>query len=195
MNPYNLLRNPRLYEWKSKLLSVGRPSVREYLLSLPGGAGMGRVLDLGCGTGRHAALFAGNYVGIDREPKYVAFAKKRYHGHFLVMDAARLGFPDASFETAFAVGLCHHLHDERVRVVLREMKRVIRQDGLAVVVDAVLPPKSNLPGQVLFRLDRGGHTRTLDQMAKLVALENFELATANIPGSFPYQRAAFLYRA
>ena len=44
-----------------------------------------RVLDVGCGPGTNAARFeAAEYVGLDINPGYVAFARRKYRGSFEV---------------------------------------------------------------------------------------------------------------
>src|SRR5207248_8165202 len=47
-----------------------------------------RVLDVGCGPGTNAHLFSGvSYVGIDHNPSYIAYARNRFKGNFVVADA------------------------------------------------------------------------------------------------------------
>jgi SAM-dependent methyltransferase len=190
---YDLLERPGLYNWKSRVLSLGRPSVRQFLqreLSLAEDA---LVLDLGCGTGRHAVSVAGQYFGVDFSRAYLAYAREHVGRPFACMDAARLGFADASFDAVIAVGLTHHLEDGQVRQVSREIARVLKSGGRAFIIDAVLPPVWHLSGNLLFRMDRGAHPRSAAALGTLIRDAGFALRSANIPGSFPYCRAAFEY--
>jgi SAM-dependent methyltransferase len=72
--------------------------------SVPRGA---RVVDFGCGTGRHLIALAGRLslgVGIDYEKAYIAEAARRHPGaplHFLVADATAV-----PLRTAFDAALC-----------------------------------------------------------------------------------------
>jgi len=194
MSLYGMLQNPAVYNLKSKLLSLGRHSVREYLRTVAHLPDDSSILDVGCGTGSHAAVFAGQFCGIDANLKYIEHARRSCRGRFLVMDATDLGFPDGAFDLVYCAGLCHHLSDRQVRAAAGEMKRVTRREGQALIVDGVFPPKVNLLGYLLFKLDRGRHTRTLEQLSALLAQQGFELSAASIRRSFPYRRAVFSYR-
>ncbi|MBI2433875.1 MAG: class I SAM-dependent methyltransferase [Candidatus Hydrogenedentes bacterium] len=188
----DLLKHPQFYNLKSTLLSCGRRSVRAYLrqtIAVPPDA---RVLEVGCGAGRHAGTFSARYVGVDLSWAYLSYAAAHRPGRFARMDATCLGFPDGKFEFVFCVGLCHHLPDAAVAAAMAEMKRVIRPGGNVCVVDAVVPASPNVPGRVLCALDRGEHLRPLERLAALLRAQGLRLHCANIPGSFPYQRAVFL---
>ena len=194
MNLYDMLQNPAVYNLKSKLLSLGRHSVRDYLRAVADLAAPSSILDVGCGTGRHAAAFSATFCGIDPNPKYIEHAQRSCRGRFLVMDATDLDFPDGAFDLVYCVGLCHHLSDRQVRAAAGEMKRVTKRGGQALIIDGVFPPKVNLLGYLLFKLDRGRHTRTLEQLSALLGQEGFQLSAGSIRGSFPYRRAVFAYR-
>lgn len=191
MGLYDLLDSPGVYDWKSRLLGLGRGSVLRYLRSLPQLPPEARVLNVGCGTGRHEAVLSGRIVGVDRNPWYVRHARDRQRGDHFLMDATRLGFGDGAFDFVFCAGLFHHLSDEQVRLAAREMRRVARPDGRVLVIDGVLPSPLNPMGHILFRLDRGTHVRPLRTLEKLLSSEGYTLACPNLPGSFPYKRAVF----
>jgi SAM-dependent methyltransferase len=194
MSLYEWLEQPRIYNWKSRILSLGRPSVRDYLRREVSLSPEDRVLDVGCGTGRHANSVGGTYYGVDMDSAYLAYARGHGRGAFAQMDAGILAFAEGGFDFVLAVGLTHHLEDEQVRKVAREIVRVLKPGGSAMIIDAVLPSPLHVTGYVLFRLDRGAHTRSRAALAALLQDAAFELKTANIPGSFPYCRAAFAYR-
>jgi len=194
MNLRGLLENPVLYELKSRLLSLGRRSVQDYLSSAADLRPDSRILDVGCGAGGHAEVFSGDFWGVDRNLRCIAYARRRRRGRFLVMDATRLAFPSDSFDFVYCVGLCHHLSDQQVRAAASEMKRVTKKGGRTLIIDGVFPPKLNLLGYALFKCDRGRHTRTLGQLEALLAQEGFRLILRNISRSFPYRRAVFSYQ-
>ncbi len=193
---HRLLEDPRLYRVKTRLLSLGRQPVRDYLMSLEPLPAGSRVLDVASGTGKHAAIFphVAQYVGIDQSAVYMHYAATRQYRPFLVMDATRLAFPDETFDFVFSVGLYHHLTDDHVIAAARAMKRVTRVGGKVMLIDAVYPGPGNPIGRCLCRMDRGHHVRTADVMAELLVPEGYELTQCNIPRSFPYQRAAFTCR-
>src|SRR5262245_34023357 len=64
---------------------------------------IGRVLEIGCGPGTNAALFAKTpYVGIDLNPHYVKAALSRYRRTFLCGDATSFALPqEEPFDAVF----------------------------------------------------------------------------------------------
>jgi len=189
-----MLDKPAWYDVKTRLLSLGRASVRDFLRQTVTPREGGRVLDVGCGTGAHGRTFAGRmrYFGVDQNGVYVRHAIARRGEPFAVMDAAKIAFPDGAFDVVFAVGLFHHLSDAQAVAAAREMRRVTKDNGTALVIDAVLPPQWNLLGRCLFRWDRGHHVREQAALTALLAPEGFRLLLENIPRSFPYQRAVWV---
>jgi ubiquinone/menaquinone biosynthesis C-methylase UbiE len=91
------------------------------------------VLDVGCGNGFIAhhlsALLGRSVVGIDLGSNAESAIDYRQY------DGARFPAPDKSFN---AVTLCYVLHHAQdVRVVLNEMRRVLRDGGLAVIYEDI----------------------------------------------------------
>jgi demethylmenaquinone methyltransferase / 2-methoxy-6-polyprenyl-1,4-benzoquinol methylase len=110
----------------------------------------GSALDVACGSGKLTAALAGiagpqgRAVGLDFSPQMLEIAR---HDHpeieFLEGDALNLPFDKASFDAStIAFGL-RNLSDP-VRG-LREMLRVVKPAGRAVVLEFVRPPR-NLVG-------------------------------------------------
>jgi SAM-dependent methyltransferase len=131
-----------------------------------------RLLDLGCGTGELASIFlrAGyEYVGIDIEPERIAYARKTYpRGKFHVMDASQLRYPDGYFDQILVTGVLHHLSDDEVRDIAREMRRVLRPGGRALVMeDIALRGSLNLLGALVHLADAGAYIRRPAQYAPL----------------------------
>jgi SAM-dependent methyltransferase len=131
-----------------------------------------RVLDLGCGTGELAPVFLKrgySYVGIDIEDERIAYAAKKYpKGKFHVMDASALEYPDGYFDQILVTGVLHHLSDEDVRSIVKEMKRVLRPDGRALVMeDIALRGSLNLLGALVHLADEGAHIRRPHQYTPL----------------------------
>jgi tellurite methyltransferase len=96
------------------------------------------VLDLGCGVGRHALMFAGaglactavdlSDAGLD---VLVAEAGRRGLSIQAVRaDAFALPIPDEAFDYVLAWNVIYHGDAERVRASIREVRRVLRPGGL-----------------------------------------------------------------
>jgi ubiquinone/menaquinone biosynthesis C-methylase UbiE len=97
--------------------------------ALVGGA-RGRVLDVGCGTGRNLPLYAPglSVVGVDIDADSLAAAKRRSPGTPLVRASVQaLPFRDGAFDTAVSgLVFCSVSAPE---VGLSELKRVLTDDG------------------------------------------------------------------
>jgi ubiquinone/menaquinone biosynthesis C-methylase UbiE len=117
------------------------PEVTEFVARVPPSA---RVLDLGCGNGRHAVLLAEaghDVVGLDFAPALLRLARERARKAgvagrvaFVQGDLLALPFPNALFPAAILVAAVHHLPTEgERRRALREMRRCLRPDGRALV--------------------------------------------------------------
>ncbi len=113
-----------------------------YLASLLPESGGERAVDLGCGTGRHAALLAGRYrqvLAVDVSAPMLQLAK------------ARRGLPNVSyqqrdlcdvradtdgvFDLVLSAYALHHLHD--LDEVLRGIRELVAPGGRLVLIDNV----------------------------------------------------------
>jgi SAM-dependent methyltransferase len=103
-----------------------------------------RVLDIGCGSGTDVRAMAamvgatGRAVGLDGSATMIAAARERSAEsglpvEFLVGDAHRLDFPDASFDGCRTDRVLLHLADPAQ--VIREIARVLRPGGRAVSLE------------------------------------------------------------
>ena len=97
-----------------------------------------KVLDLGCGNGRHVPLFRErivDYFGIDNSPELIEIAKKTYPKvNFQVGDALNLPFSDSFFDKAYSIAVFHHIPSKKFRIrFLKEAKRVLKSKGLLIL--------------------------------------------------------------
>jgi SAM-dependent methyltransferase len=92
------------------------PELRGVLAGL-GLAGDARVLDLGCGVGTAAKLFAemlggeARVVGLDLSLPHLAAARDTSDVEFVQADAARLCFRESSFDLIWSCNTVNHLAD------------------------------------------------------------------------------------
>jgi ubiquinone/menaquinone biosynthesis C-methylase UbiE len=98
-----------------------------------------RVLDVGCGGGAlvRALLDAGaSAAGIDPNPIALAEAGKiAPAGNFRVASAEKIPFPDHTFDAVVIVNSLHHVPVSSMDKALDEFARVIRADGVALVIE------------------------------------------------------------
>ena len=128
-----------------------------------------RVIDLGCGPGTNAGVFASEgYVGVDLSPEYVASARERFPGHrFEVWDVTKPGPDLGVFDIALVNSVFHHLSDTETKVVLTALPRALRPGAPIHIIDLVLPPDRSL-ARTLAKLDRGEYPRALDHWRVLL---------------------------
>ncbi len=92
------------------------------------------ILDIGCGPGRDAKIFAGkgyNVVGIDLSKGMIAAAKNRVkNARFKVMDVTNLEFKGDSFDGAWANAILMHLPKKNIGMALKEIHRIIKKNGI-----------------------------------------------------------------
>lgn len=118
----------------------------------------GTVLDNGCGNGVFLERLSSDgrpgtrFVGTDISMGMLERAKLRRADcdsdiQLVQADACRLPFADDSFDVVFARGLLHHLPDPRAGA--REMARVLRPGGAALVLDPNRTVISELPRRLV----------------------------------------------
>jgi len=125
-----------IYEVGTPAWDIGRPQPAfDYLAAA--GRLVGRVLDVGCGTGEHALLAASighDAVGIDMSARAIELVKVKaaerdLEALFVVADALRLVDLGDQFDTVLDCGLFHVLDDlERERYV-ESLADVVVPDG------------------------------------------------------------------
>jgi SAM-dependent methyltransferase len=108
--------------------------------------GRERVLDVGCGPGATALAFAermASVVALDLTPAMLAQAQELAaerglaNVRFEQGNAARLPFPDASFDVVTSRLAAHHVADPQAMV--REAARVLAPGGTFLLSDAIAP--------------------------------------------------------
>ena len=121
-----------------------------------------RVLDVGCGPGTNAPRFAAaEYVGVDINDRYLQIARNKYGGRFVqadltVSDLASFG----RFDTILVNSFLHHLPDDAVRRILRQLEQLVDTDGRVHLLELVLPEQPSI-ARLMARLDRGRFARPL----------------------------------
>ena len=117
-------------------------TVEAELARLLGGEPLGRVLDVGTGTGRMAELFelaADAVVALDNSPEMLRLARARLQHlapgrvELVQGDFAALPFADAGFDTVLFHQVLHYAQSPEQ--VLAEAARVTRPGGRVAIVD------------------------------------------------------------
>ncbi len=178
-----LIHRPRLYDLVFRVLTLGREKHKRGRWAELAGIGAGdSVLDVGCGTGSLLLAAAervgptGSLHGIEPAPEMVAHARDKASEQqveidFTVGSADALPYPDASVDVALCTLVLHHLPPELQRGALREMRRVLKSGGRALVVDLHREPGSFRKMLSVISILHGGCSATVvDVPAELEAL-------------------------
>ncbi|MHA1769887.1 MAG: class I SAM-dependent methyltransferase [Candidatus Thorarchaeota archaeon] len=117
------------------------------LLSLFKKNNVRRVLDLGCGTGRHLVYFAGQGIemyGTDSSLSALALAKEWIDEEGLSANVSEhrmehdFPFDNGFFDAVISIQVIHHNLMREIRHTIREIHRVLRVGGLVFVSVPVL---------------------------------------------------------
>jgi ubiquinone/menaquinone biosynthesis C-methylase UbiE len=168
---------PSLYESFHRLLSREKfRCLEQYLCDLAVTRPI-RVIDFGCGPGTNAFLFTDkeryDYVGVDFNPDYVEWARRRYDLRFVCADLTQISANAGDrYDVVLINSVMHHLTDSQVRDVLAAAQRMLAPEGECVVLDMIepeTPTLRNLIQRTLIRLDRGAFCRKADELERLLA--------------------------
>jgi SAM-dependent methyltransferase len=182
-----VLHSPVLYDLTVWLAFLGKEhSFREKVLNLASVASGESVLDVGCGTGTLAIAAkkrvgpAGIVHGLDASIEMLASAEKKARKADLQVFfkhgvAEALPFPDAQFNVVLSTVMFHHLPQKARLQCATEIRRVLKTDGRALVVD--FEGFSDQKRSILSHFHRPhGHVRAQDIVALLAkaGLKTFE---------------------
>ncbi len=126
------------------------------------------VLDVGAGTGNYNKIMPAGigYIWLDSDPqKLRGFRAKRLPGMMILGDAARIPLRDRSVDVALCFAMSHHLTDEEVSALFRELARLCRKT--VIFMDAVDEPGS-FASRLLWKYDRGSRPRTVATLRELI---------------------------
>ncbi len=132
-----------------------------------------RLLDFGCADGHIADTFSEfDYYGVDIDPVAIEAARRRFSDrpnmHFIAADLRDPSFPPGEFDEVLFAGTIHHLDDESLPSLLRELHFCTKPDGIIHVFDLVRQEKDGWSQDLMRRLDQGKYTRTLPQIVSLI---------------------------
>lgn len=112
----------------------------------------GPILDNGCGIGQLLAkLPRDRVVGLDISAGMLRSAA-RYSDRLILGNCQQLPFRDGSFSGVFCRSLLHHL--ERPELAVREMARVLADEGVVCIVETNTSILSALPRWIVYRGSR-----------------------------------------
>ncbi|MGO9876533.1 MAG: class I SAM-dependent methyltransferase [Acidimicrobiia bacterium] len=131
-NDANLAARQSIYSYQRPHIDLGGRSI-----DLAGLCGDERLLDVGCGNGAYLATLRarrhrGLICGADLSVGMLQCARRATNGPLVVCDAQALPFDDDAFDVTFAMHMLYHVPERAL--ALDELRRVLRPDGVALVV-------------------------------------------------------------
>ena len=107
---------------------------------IQGHAACGKILDVGCGTGRLLADLPPKRFqryGIDTSAGMLSQARGKGHGmHFRQGSATEIPFENNSFDVVFGAAVLHHIAEKNaVAQAIAEMVRVTKKGGTTIIWD------------------------------------------------------------
>lgn len=104
--------------------------VTEFVTSFPKGS---MIYDIGCGSGRNMEYDDYSFVGVDNCAEFLSICRSKKL-NVVESNMTSLPFEDESTDGLMCIAAFHHLcHEERRLDALREMRRVIRDDGRILI--------------------------------------------------------------
>jgi SAM-dependent methyltransferase len=131
--------------------------------------GVRRILDLGCGDGRHLVWFAAQgfeMAGLDAAPTGLTLAEgflaaAGQKADLVCADIAEIPFADGSFDAVICVQVINHQDIDGIRRTVADIRRVLRPEGrlfltVATVEGELTDPKTVRLSPRLYTM-RAGH--------------------------------------
>jgi len=152
-----------------------------------------KVIDIGCGSAQALEFLPDvNYIGLDVNPDYIAFARRTYgsKGTFVVGDVRSLN-ADSRFHNAdivMALGVLHHLDDQEAADCVQFAHDALKPNGRFVCHEACWVPNQGALSKYIMGSDRGRNIRTERQYRELAAkvFRNVEAQVDTKPMRIPY---------
>jgi SAM-dependent methyltransferase len=121
----------------------------------------GSVLDVACGPGTNAAHFRrAAYMGVDWNPAYVEYARRRFRGEFVVADVCDGAFAGGRrFDFILVNSFFHHVADDDATRIMRRLGDLLTPGGAVHILDMIVPDRSG-PARFLATHDRGLYPRS-----------------------------------
>jgi len=117
---------PKWAEFKTGLF----PDVKEFLEYKKG-----KILDLGCGSGRNFPAIKGEIYGVDFSQEMLSIAKRKFPNAVLKKSlASKVPFQDNFFDAAIYIATLHCIESEEDRAdSLKELHRVLKPKAQAFI--------------------------------------------------------------
>lgn len=130
-----------IYKEQGKFFTGTQEDIKD-LIKLMKRKGVKKILDLGCGTGRHVIEFAKEgfeVYGMDISEEGLKITKKELDKNKLNANLIKAScydkfeFPDKFFDAIVSVQVIFHNYHEKVKYCISEIYRVLKPGGIAFI--------------------------------------------------------------
>jgi len=137
-----------------------------------------KILDVACGTGNQSVAFAKkrfSVIGIDLSKDMLRLAKTKvkseYNLNFIYRDAIKIPYKKSTFDVSTISFGLHDMPEEIAIKILKEMKRVTKDNGQTLIVDYHKPKNviKRFVGKIICKI---WESKYYDHYMKL-GLENY----------------------
>jgi len=120
-----------------------------------------KILDLGCGTGRHLIYLARHgfdVYGIDISRYGIKITKKwlkkeNLKAHLKIGDIyKKLSYKNSFFDAIMSIKTMHHGKIENIRKLIKEMERILKPNGLIFITVTKRKSKKEIPKEKLWKI-------------------------------------------
>jgi ubiquinone/menaquinone biosynthesis C-methylase UbiE len=165
---HRIIANPWVFDHFQNLMGREKTlrRLKPYLAEADGRI----VLDIGGGTGILGTVVppTATYISLDNDlQKHEGFKRKWPSALAIQGDATSICFQSKSVDYALCIALTHHLTDEQLPLLFKELARVVKRK--LVFLDAVLSPGS-MTSALLWRYDRGAYPRSAQALKAMIEL-------------------------
>ncbi len=134
-------------------------------------------LDVGCGTAEVLQYLPAHiaYLGVDQNPRYIEFARKRYrhrpNTQFQCCDWHAVDWSVLATEPTVQVvsllGLLHHLPTDEAKRVVQKSLSTLHETGTLITLDGCLEQDAGAIERFFYWIDRGDHIRSPQDLSSL----------------------------
>jgi len=148
----------KIFKEKGKVFTKPQKDIPR-IVKLFNEKGVKKVLDLGCGSGRHLVYLARHGFdvhGIDISKRGIKIARKwlkkeKLKTHLRVRDIYKqLPYKNNFFDAIISTQTLHHGRIENIRKLIKEMKRILRPKGLMFITVRKEVAKKYIPRDRLY---------------------------------------------
>ncbi len=153
----------QIFSEKGRVFTEPHPDI-ERIIKLFKEKGVRRVLDLGCGTGRHLIYLSKkgfNVYGLDASPKALEIAKEWLNEENekaeLQVHRMEHKFPydNGFFDAIISIQVIHHNLMKDIIFTIKEIERILKRKGIIYITFPKLGGGSNIDKWELKKIEKG----------------------------------------